>query len=265
MFYGLLAGRIDSGPFEIESVSAALPALNDCASRGELEATMISAAAYPYLRNRYVLARCGACFARGHGPVLAAREPINENDLTYASVAVPDATSSECVALQLSRPGMRTRLLPADKIAQAAQIGLADCALLSHCDGTDGRQAGLQCVDDVAARWARSADDMPLPMTCLAIRSDLAGDVREQLEELFRQSIRYGLAHRIEAERFAAGLSAGSLSANHSSRTLGLYVSESALEMPEADRSALEEFLRRGRDAHIVPDALPIHYVGDPS
>ena len=265
MFYGLLAGKIDSGPFRVEPVAASLPSLNDRASRGELEATMISAAAYPYLRGRYVLARCGACFARGRGPVLAAREPIEEGELTHACVAVPDATSSAYVALQLNRPGMRTRLLPADKVAQATQMGLADCALLAHCDGADCRRSGLHCVDDVAARWARTTDDLPLPITCVAIRSDLPGDVRERLEELLRQSIEYGLAHREEAARYALRLGGNGAAGDDKAgeESLGTYVSETALQMGADDRTALEEFLRRGRDARIVPDALPVHYVGE--
>lgn len=262
MFYGLAAGKLDTGELEVELVAASLPALNDRASRGELEATMISAAAYPYLRGRYVLARCGACFAAGHGPVLAAREPIGERELAHASVAVPDSTSSATLALQINRPGVRTRLLPADKITQAAKMGLADCALLIHGDSAAFRQSGLYCVADLADGWARQTGNMPLPLTCLAIRNDLDEPVRVRIEDVVRASIRYGMDHRAEAIRFVRDAGRNGAATEVDPSSLGAYVSETTLEMGGPGRQALEELLRRGRDAQILPDALPLKFVG---
>ncbi|HUS92585.1 MAG TPA: MqnA/MqnD/SBP family protein [Phycisphaerae bacterium] len=261
MFCGLAAGRIETGELEVKLISAPLPALNDRASRGELEATMISAAVYPYLRSRYVLARCGASFASGGGPVLAAREPMGEDRLAKASVAVPDSTSSATMALQLSRPGMRTRLLPADKITQAAKMGLADCALLAHSDAAACRRSGLYCVADVAFGWAESTGNLPLPLTCLAIRSDLAPEVRLGIEEALRASIRYTMEHPAEAARFLRNNGTnGSAPLAGAALDPGAYVSESALGIDDPQRRALEEFFRRGCEARLLPNALPLEF-----
>ena len=263
IIYGLAAGKVGCGDMEIELISAKLPALNDCATRGELEATMISVAAYPYLRQRYVLARCGVSFvASGRGPVLAAREPLSEQDLETASVAVPDSTSSAILALQIHRPGIRTRLIPADKVAQAAKMGLADCALLPSGDTAMCRQSGLYCVADLAAGWAKQSGQMPLPMTCFAIRSDLPDEVRLGIETALRDSIRYALAHRAEASAFAAQCARGTACWEADPAALGTYVSEHSLDVDDPQRLAVEEFLRRGHDAEIVPNALPIRFVG---
>ncbi len=264
MFYGLAAGKVDSGELSIEPVAARLSALNDRAFRGELEATMISAAAYPYLRRRYVLARCGACFARGLGPVLAAPEPISEGGLHRATIAVGDATSSAMLALQITRPEARTRLLPADKLAQAAKIGLADCALLMHGDGAAFKHSGLCCVADLAAGWAQKTGGLPLPLTCLAIRSDLAEDVRLRIEAALRASIRYGIEHRAEAVRFAEDClrKRGGGTSEMDTGPLGSCVSQETLELDVATRAAIEELLRRGHDADVVPNALPLEFVG---
>jgi 1,4-dihydroxy-6-naphthoate synthase len=263
MVFGLAAGKVQADGLDIELVAATLPALNDRASRGELEATMISAAAYPYLRDRYVLARCGGCFADGRGPVLAAREPISEADLAHARVAVPDSTSSATLALQINRPGVRTRLLPADKIAQAARMGLADCVLLMTGESPASRQSGLCCVADVAAGWAEKAHKLPLPLTCVAIRSDLSEDLRLRIEQVLRASIEYGLAHRDEAVQFATQCARSASPAESDPESLGLYVSETTVNMGTGGQEAIEELLRRGHDAHILPNALPLQFVGE--
>jgi 1,4-dihydroxy-6-naphthoate synthase len=262
MFYGLATGKVDAGELEIEPVAAPRAALTDRASRGELEVTMISAAAYAYLQDRYVLARCGACFASERGPVLAAREPISESDLARASVAVPDVTSSATLALQLNRPGVRTRLLPADKITQAAKMGLADCALLIDGNSAAFRQSGLYCVADLAVGWARQTGDLPLPLTCLAIRNDLDEPVRLRIESVLRASIRYGVKHRAEAARFAIEVAPNGSAAELDPAALGVCVTDSTVEMDPPGRHALEELLRRGHDADILPNALPLRFVG---
>ncbi len=259
---GLAAGKVDTGPLEIELISAKLPALNDRATRGELEATMISVAAYPYLRQRYVMARCGVSFASAHGPVLAAREALSDRDLDTASVAVPDSTSSAMLALQINRPGIRTKLLPADKIAQAAKMGLADCVLLPSGDTVVCRQSGLYCVADLAAGWAKQSDQLPLPLTCFAIRNDLPDEVRLGVETALRDSIRYALEHRDEARDFAIQCASGAACWEADPANLGTYVSERSLDVDAPQRRAVEELLRRGHDAAIVPNALPIRFVG---
>ncbi len=260
--YGLAAGKVDTGPVEIELISAKLPALNDRATRGEFEATMISVAAYPYLRQRYVLARCGVSFASDRGPVLAAREPLSDGDLDTASVAVPDSTSSAMLALQINRPGIRTKLLPADKIAQAAKMGLADCALLLSGDTNICRQSGLYCVADLAAGWAKQNAKLPLPLTCFAIRNDLPEELRMVIERALRDSIRYALEHRTEARDFAAHDAHGTACLEADPPNMGTYVSEHSLDVDGPQLRAVEELLRRGHDAAIVPNALPIQFVG---
>ncbi len=262
MICGLATGKVDCGPMGIELISAGLSGLNDRASRGELEASMISVAAYPYLRRRYVLARCGVSFASDGGPVLAAREPLCDDDLDGVSVAVPDSTSSAMLALQINRPGIRTRLLPADKVAQAAKMGLADCALLQSGDVDFCRKSGLYCVADLAAGWARQNAQLPLPLTCFAIRNDLPDEIRLAVETALRNSIRYALDHRAEARDFAARCDRPSACGQTAQSDWGTYVSEQSLNVDAPQRQAVEALLRRGSDAKIVPDALPLRFVG---
>jgi len=264
--YALAAGRVPTGALEVQPVAAPLPSLNDRASRGELEVSMVSAAAYPCLAQRYVLADCGACFATGGGPVLAAREPLEEAALNGATVATGDATSSAYVALHLYRPGVRTRLLPADKLAAAVKMGLADCALLPEGNGSDCRRAGLYPVADLAAWWRQKHEDLPLPLTCLVIRRDVPQPQRSRLGRLLKESIRYGMAHRAEAMAFAgncaraAGIAPGGN--GHGNGSCGTYVGELTVEMGSGGKRALELFLRRGHEARVVPPLASLEFDG---
>lgn len=259
---GLASGRVDCGPFVFQPVAAPLPALNDRASRGELEVTMISAAAWPCLAERYILADCGACFAASGGPVLAAREPMGARDLSQATIATGDATSSGYVALHLLHPGIRTRMLPSDKIAAAVKMGLADCALLNEGNGVHCKHTGLYPVADLAACWTRLNQNLPLPLTCLLIRRDIPAGELGGLQDALRRSIAYGLAHPDQAAAFAReyARSSGGSAAGNGQPDVGSYVSEMTLEMGLGGKKALELFLRGGHDARVVSRAAPLEF-----
>ena len=110
MFCGLATGKVDPGRFQFEHVLEDIQCLNDRASRGEMEITAVSAHAYAYVRDKYVLTRCGGSFGDGYGPMIVSREPIKVDDLASVSIAIPGTTTSAYLALQLFRPVLRTRL-----------------------------------------------------------------------------------------------------------------------------------------------------------
>jgi len=259
MFYGLAAGKVDPGEFEFEHVLEDIQTLNDRASRGEMEITAISAHAYAYVRDRYVLTRCGGSFGDGYGPMIVSREPLGEADLFDKTIAVPGTTTSAYLALQLYRPGLRTKMLPFDKIVPAVQVGLVHCGLIIHEAQVTYAQQGLHCVVDLGTWWRDKTDGLPLPLGCNAIRKDIAPEARAELSRIVSASIEYGLAHRDEAIAYALQF-AGDMESSQADTFVGMYVNDLTLDMGDRGRRAMEEFLRRGHEAGITPDALPLEF-----
>ena len=68
MFYGIAAGKVDTGGFEIEQVLEDIESLNRRALAGELEVSAVSIHAYAHLADRYALMSCGASMGDGYGP-----------------------------------------------------------------------------------------------------------------------------------------------------------------------------------------------------
>jgi len=249
---------VDTGQLRLEPVVADFHTLNDKASRGELEVTAVSAHAYAYARQKYLLLRSGASFGQGYGPVIVAREPMDPQQLTAATVAVPGVTSSAYLVMGLWAR-VRTRLLPFDKILSAVEAGLVDCGLVVHEDKMKLELSGLTCVLDLAAWWAQQTDNLPLPLGCVVVRRNLPPDVQRQLERMVQESVRCGLAGRTEAMA-AAYRAAGRLEAELMNEFITRYVTELSVDMGSRGRAALEEFLRRGHQAGIIPQALPLEF-----
>ena len=123
MLYGLTHGGVCEGDITIDIVEAPLTVLNDRASRGDLEATMLSAGAYPLVRSKYALLGAGSSFGQGCGPVVVSRDPMPADALDRTTVAIPGSTTTAYAMLQLYCPTIRTRVLPFDKLLQASRPG----------------------------------------------------------------------------------------------------------------------------------------------
>jgi 1,4-dihydroxy-6-naphthoate synthase len=260
MFYGLATGKIDTGVYKIEHVLEDIQTLNDRATRGQLEITAISAHAYAYARDKYILTRCGGSFGDGYGPKIVSREPMAVEALGQASIAVPGTTTSAFLALQIFRADLKTKVLPFDKIIQAVQTGVVDCGLIIHEGQVTYDQMGLFCVADLGAWWQKKTGGLPLPLGLNAIRKDLPRQDQQALTQILLESIRYSLAHRAQAVAHAMTF-ARDMPQDLAAKFIGMYVNELTLDMGDRGRKAVEEFLGLGARMGLVPDALPLEIV----
>ena len=259
LFHALTAGKVDLGGLQIEPVVVDFQTLNDKASRGELEATALSVHAYAYARKHYRLLRCGWTFGEGHGPVLVAREPMDNDQLAKATVATGGVTSSAYLAMMLWNPAVRTRLLPSPKVLPSVETGLADAGLMAHEKEMAFELTGLVCVHDLGKWWAKTTDGLPLPLGCVAIRRDVPEEIQARLHAAVAQSIRYAMDHRAEALA-AARQAVGKLEADLADEFVGRYITELSADLGQGGQAATEEFLKRGFEMGIVPDALPLEF-----
>lgn len=259
MFYGLACGKVDSRGYTFEHVLEDIQTLNDRASRGEMEITAISVHAYAYVRDRYVLTRCGGSFGDDYGPMIVAREAFDETELASRRVAIPGSTTSAYLALQLYRPELRTQVLPFDQIVPAVQTGVVDCGLIIHESQVTYASEGLECIVDLGKWWRAKTDGLPLPLGCNTIRRDIAPAQRKEIEAILLESISYGLAHRAEAVEYALQF-AGDIDPRLADTFVGMYVNDLTIDMGGRGTKGMETFLRLGHEQGIIPQALPLEF-----
>ncbi|MFP4105256.1 MAG: menaquinone biosynthesis family protein [Phycisphaerae bacterium] len=263
MFYPLAEGKIDTGDFEFELVAHDLQALNDHASRGKYEITSISAHSYAYARNRYVLSPAGATFGTGNGPMVVAREGFDPESLSDARVAIPGATTSASLLLQLCLPRLRTQLIPHEQIIPAIQTGVVDCGLLIHAAQLTYPINRLRKVKDLGQWWARTTDGLPLPTTCSCISKSLDDQVQAQLAGILSRSVAWSLNHRDEALEWAVQF-VTPREPKLADRLVEMYIGQLSVDMSDAGREALHLFLEMGAQADLTPLAVPLEFAPTP-
>jgi 1,4-dihydroxy-6-naphthoate synthase len=259
MFWALAKDLVDCEGLEFEHVLEDIETLNQRAARGELEITALSVHAYAFLHDRYLLLPHGASMGDGYGPLFVARRPMTIGALRAARIAVPGLRTSAYLAARLALGEFEAAVVPFDGIMDAVRAGEVDAGLLIHEGQLTYKDAGLHEVLNLGVWWREQTDGLPLPLGVNAIRRDLPGDVIRKATRVLERSIRHGLEHRAPAVQHALQWGRG-LETTLADRFIGMYVNELTLDLGHRGRAGIDEFLRRGHAAGLVPGPLALEF-----
>jgi len=261
MFYALAAGKIDTEGLTYIHELQDIESLNQRALRGELEVTAVSIHAYAYLSDRYALLPHGASMGDRYGPRLVARDPASRSEVKGKRIAIPGPLTSAYLALQLYEPDFVPVFTPFDAIEDAVVNGDVDMGLLIHEGQLTFADRGLHLVADMGEWWFEETG-LPLPLGGNVVRKDLGIDITKKISRHLRDSIAYGLQHRVGALDHAMQYARG-LDRSKADTFVGMYVNDWTLDYGERGRKAVRLFLERGVAAGLVTKPVTVEFVDD--
>ena len=259
MFYALAAGKIDTEGLTYVHELQDIESLNQRAMRGELEVTAVSIHAYAYLSDKYSLLPHGASMGDRYGPRLVAREPADRSEVKGKRIAIPGPLTSAYLALQLYEPDFTPVFTPFDAIEDAVVNGDVDMGLLIHEGQLTFAERGLHLVADMGEWWFQETG-LPLPLGGNVVRKDLGPELTRKISRHLRDSIAYGLQHRVGALDHAMQYARG-LDRSKADTFVGMYVNDWTLDYGERGRQAVRLFLQRGVDAGLVTKPVTVEFV----
>jgi len=259
MFYALASGKIDTEGLTYVHELQDIESLNQRAMRGELEVTAVSIHAYAYLSDRYSLLPHGASMGDRYGPRLVAREPADRSEVKGKRIAIPGPLTSAYLALQLYEPDFTPVFTPFDAIEDAVVNGEVDMGLLIHEGQLTFAERGLHLVADMGEWWFQETG-LPLPLGGNVVRKDLGPELTQKISRHLRDSIAYGLQHRVGALDHAMQYARG-LDRSKADTFVGMYVNDWTLDYGERGRQAVRLFLQRGVDAGLVTRPVTVEFV----
>jgi 1,4-dihydroxy-6-naphthoate synthase len=259
MFYALAAGKIDTEGLTYVHELQDIESLNQRAMRGELEVTAVSIHAYAYLSDRYSLLPHGASMGDRYGPRLVAREPADRSEVKGKRIAIPGPLTSAYLALQLYEPDFTPVFTPFDAIEDAVVNGDVDMGLLIHEGQLTFAERGLHLVADMGEWWFQETG-LPLPLGGNVVRKDLGPELTQKISRHLRDSIAYGLQHRVGALDHAMQYARG-LDRSKADTFVGMYVNDWTLDYGNRGRQAVRLFLQRGVEAGLVTKPVTVEFV----
>ncbi len=260
MFYALAHDKLDTGHLRFRHELQDIETLNRRALRGELEVTAVSLHAYAYLLDRYALLPSGCSMGDRYGPMVVARQPLSIDALRTARIAVPGTLTTAFLTLRLLLPdGFTYEVLPFDEIMNAVAAGRFDAGLIIHEGQLTFQNQGLHLVVDLGVWWQEKTR-LPLPLGGNVVRRDLGPEVIRQISRLLKESIRYALAHRDDALRYALQY-ARDMDQALADRFVGMYVNDWTLDYGERGREAVRRLLAEGRRTGVIPKPVAVEFV----
>jgi 1,4-dihydroxy-6-naphthoate synthase len=269
MFYAMAKNKIDLRGYRFEHRLEDIQTLNERALRGELHLSAISIHAYASVTERYALLPCGASMGDGYGPIVIGKSPMLNEDsandsaardfLSGRKIAVPGKMTSAFLALQLFLGKFDFVVVPFDQIFDAVKSGRADAGLIIHEGQLTYARSGFMKVIDLGEWWKRETG-LPLPLGGNVLRKDIPPMVRQDILEIMRESIDYGLAHREEAVRHSLPY-ARDMDAVLASKFIGMYVNDFTRDYGQIGRAAIRKFLGDARQAGYIDDQVEVEFV----
>src|ERR1700682_383681 len=163
MFYALATHKLSTPGFKYTHILSDIQSLNEAALTETYDVTAISFAAYPALRDKYILLDCGASFGEGYGPIVVSTKSLKPTELAGKRIAVPGLKTSAYLTLKLYELNFEPVVMPFDKIIDAVQKEVVEAGLLIHEGQLFFPQMGLHRVLDLGIWWQEQNGFSPSP------------------------------------------------------------------------------------------------------
>jgi 1,4-dihydroxy-6-naphthoate synthase len=261
MFYALATHKLPTPGYKYTHTLSDIQTLNEAALAETYDVTAVSFAAYPSLRDKYVLLDCGASFGEGYGPIVVSAKSLKPQDLAGKRVGVPGLKTSAYLTLKLYEPNFEPVVMPFDKIIDAVQNNLVEAGLLIHEGQLFFPGKGLHKVIDLGIWWQEQTG-LPLPLGGNAVRRALGPRLGRQIAKTIRDSVSYGLEHREEALNYAMQF-AREMDTELADKFVGMYVNKWTLGYGEKGKKAVKELIARGTKAGLLPAPPTVDFLED--
>ncbi len=268
IFHALVHGRIPGAPEFSPVLLEDVETLNQWALQARLDVSKLSFHALGHVLEDYVLLPAGAALGRGCGPLLVARQPIDPADLPAIRLAVPGRYTTAAMLLGLFAPDClrfgdspelsggpgSLRLMRFDRIMPAVASGEIDAGVIIHESRFTYRDHGLVLLADLGSWW-EEISGLPIPLGGIAARRSLGRDRLTAIARAISDSLDLARRHPAGAMEYIRR-HAGELDQEVMRAHINLYVNDFSTELgPEGER-AVAEFIRRGREAGILPPPI---------
>jgi 1,4-dihydroxy-6-naphthoate synthase len=259
MFYALATHKLSTPGYKFTHILSDIQSLNEAALRETYDVTAVSFAAYPSLRDKYVLLDCGASFGEGYGPIVVSSKSLKPQDLKGKRIGVPGLKTSAYLTMKLFEPDFEAVVMPFDKIMEAVKNEMVEAGLLIHEGQLFFPQLGLHRIVDLGVWW-QERTGMPLPLGGNAVLRSLGPDIGRLISRTIRDSVSYGLEHREEALNYAMQF-AREMDTELADKFVGMYVNKWTLGYGEKGKKAVRDLIERGTAAGLLPGPPTVEFL----
>ncbi len=253
IFYALVHGRSDLDGLQFEEPHLEdVETLNDWAMESRLDVTKLSFHALGYVLDEYCLLRSGSALGRGCGPLLVTKSGKKMKHLEEARIAIPGKNTTAALLFRMFAPECTDLVeMRFDTIIDAIRKDRVDGGVIIHESRFTYQQMGLVCHRDLG-QWWEDISGCPIPLGCIAAKRKLGPELIGRIDSSIKNSLEFAMAYPEHCLPYIRSHSQ-ELDVDVIKSHIDLYVNDFSLDLGENGLAAVEEFLRRGRAARVLP------------
>ena len=202
IFYAMLHGKVDCEGLEFTAEFQDVETLNEMAFVNELPLTKLSFHAALHLQQKYLLLDSGAALGRGCGPLLIAKEFLNDEQLAQSLTGIPGNYTTAHLLLNLFYPIIEKKeVMVFSEIENSILKNKVKAGVIIHENRFTYEKKGLKKICDLGERW-ESETQTPIPLGGIFTRNDVPKKTHDAIERIIRRSVQYAWAHEEEVMQF---------------------------------------------------------------
>lgn len=250
IFYALTHYRL-AYDIEFRETLKDVEYLNRMALHKRLDITKASFHGFGFLRDDYCLLHSGSALGRGCGPLIVARDGMDQKDLVMKKIAIPGRMTTAYLMLQLFAPDAKNIVeMPFDRIMNAVSMGTVDAGLIIHESRFTYPQYGLVKILDLGEWWEKETG-LPIPLGGILARRDMGAAVIQKIDDLIKRSIEYAFQHPEEPREYIKK-NAQELDDDVIDQHIKLYVNDHTLDIGDGI-VAVEKLLKTAEELNLIP------------
>lgn len=255
IFYGLAHQKIAMpqlafSPPLLEDVET----LNRWAMEKRLDVTKLSFHALGHVLDEYCVLSSGSALGRGCGPLLVARPDFDVQNLAQAIVAIPGKFTTANMLFRMLSPASSNLVeMRFDTIMEAVITGEVDVGVIIHESRFTYADQGLICLQDLGQWWEETSGH-PIPLGCIVARRSLGKETILAIDTAIANSIACADADPAQCVGYMQK-HAQEMDKKVMQSHIRLYVNEYSRTLGSEGLAAIDAFLKRGRDAGILPSS----------
>lgn len=247
IFHAMTHGLIDTEGLSFAPFLEDVETLNQMAAKGVSDITKLSMAAFAHLSGRYSMLFSGSALGRGCGPLIVKRPGVDTARLASSKIAVPGlmTTAFSLLSFYLGKKP-EAAVMSFDRIMPAMASGEFDFGLIIHEGRFTYASLGLELVADLG-EWWESYTGLPIPLGCIAIKRELAGEYAAIIDRIIEKSIAHAFANPEDSKAYIRE-HAQELDDSVIAQHIKLYVNDFSIRLGDDGIKAVETFFRMGQD-----------------
>lgn len=265
MYQAVKFGWVGSQNLRFSNTALDIQTLNDEALKGTFEATAISFALYPLIREDYALLRTAVSFGEGYGPKLVKKKgaKLKRN----FKVALSGKHTSNALLFCVAYPDARIVYKNFLDIESAVLGGEVDAGVLIH-ESILNFSDELEVEREIWDVWREfGSENLPLPLGGMAIRRSLPLTDAIECERVLTDAVRIATAYKPLLSKMLLERNLIRVNENELKTYLNLYANDNSISMSEAQLDAVDALFaigaKHGFYPHIISardHLVPIEY-----